>query len=166
MSRLFGDVRQIGFVVRDIDAALKYWTEVLGVGPFFVFRDLQLESYLYMGKPSPPPSCHIALGNSGDLQVELIEQVGDEPSVYKDFLDAGKEGMHHVSSWLTGSEFDKTRTELLSTGTVLAQEGIVRGTDCRFAYFATDSSPGGIQYEISDLLTSSGYPIFEGFAKL
>ena len=29
MSMLFGQVCQNGYVVRDIDAALKYWTEVL-----------------------------------------------------------------------------------------------------------------------------------------
>ncbi len=35
MSRLFGDVRQNGYVVRDLEAAMKHWTQVLGVGPFF-----------------------------------------------------------------------------------------------------------------------------------
>ena len=34
MSRLFGEFRQVGIVVRDIEAAMKHWTEVLGVGPF------------------------------------------------------------------------------------------------------------------------------------
>jgi hypothetical protein len=36
MSRAFGPIRQIAFVVRDIDAAMRQWTEVLGVGPFHV----------------------------------------------------------------------------------------------------------------------------------
>ncbi len=35
MNRGFGSVRQNGYVVRDIEAALKHWTEVLAVGPFF-----------------------------------------------------------------------------------------------------------------------------------
>ena len=35
MSRFFGKVCQNGYVVRDIEAVLKRWTEVLGVGPFF-----------------------------------------------------------------------------------------------------------------------------------
>ncbi len=35
MSRIFGDVRQNGYLVADIEAAMKHWTEVLGVGPFF-----------------------------------------------------------------------------------------------------------------------------------
>ena len=35
MSVLFGKVCQNGYVVRDIAAAMKFWTEVLRVGPFF-----------------------------------------------------------------------------------------------------------------------------------
>jgi hypothetical protein len=34
MSRFLGDIRQNGFVVRDIEAAMKHWTEALGIGPF------------------------------------------------------------------------------------------------------------------------------------
>ena len=33
MSRIFGAVCQNGYVVRDIDAAMKHWIEVMGVGP-------------------------------------------------------------------------------------------------------------------------------------
>jgi hypothetical protein len=35
MSRFFGELRQNGYVVRDIQSAMKHWTEVLGVGPFY-----------------------------------------------------------------------------------------------------------------------------------
>ncbi len=35
MSRYFGGITQNGYVVRDIEAALKHWTEVMGVGPFW-----------------------------------------------------------------------------------------------------------------------------------
>ncbi len=35
MSALFGKVCQNGYVVRDIDAAMRFWTEKLRVGPFF-----------------------------------------------------------------------------------------------------------------------------------
>ena len=35
MSLLFGKVCQNGYVVRDIEAAMKFWTGVMRVGPFF-----------------------------------------------------------------------------------------------------------------------------------
>jgi catechol 2,3-dioxygenase-like lactoylglutathione lyase family enzyme len=166
MSLLFGEIRQIAFVVRDLDAALAYWTQVLGVGPFFVLRTATFETFEVNGKPSPPPTIQIALGNSGDLQVELIQQVGDEPSAYREFLDAGREGMHHVSSWLTREEYDRVRTELTAQGVTISQEGGVLGGDSRFAYFRTDTVDGGIQYEIADVMSSPMYPFFESMAQL
>jgi len=33
MSRIFGAVCQNGYVVRDIQAAMRHWIEVIGVGP-------------------------------------------------------------------------------------------------------------------------------------
>ncbi len=33
MSRTFGPLRQNGYVVPDIEAALQHWTAVLGLGP-------------------------------------------------------------------------------------------------------------------------------------
>ena len=35
MSRLFGPMRQIGYVVRDIEKAMRHWVEVNRVGPWF-----------------------------------------------------------------------------------------------------------------------------------
>ena len=39
----FGQLRQAGHVVRDIDEAMAYWTQVLGIGPFFVMRRVQVD---------------------------------------------------------------------------------------------------------------------------
>ena len=41
----------------------------------------------------------LAFANSGDLQIELIHQTGDAPSAYKEFLDSGREGFHHLAWW-------------------------------------------------------------------
>ena len=113
MSRVFGPMRQIGVVVRDLDAALRHWTEALGVGPFFVLPNLSPDGFRYRGEPSAPPLMSIALGNSGDMQVELIQQHDDHPSAYRDFLEAGREGVQHVSAWLNPDDYDATRTRLL-----------------------------------------------------
>ena len=94
MTQPLYTVRQLAYVVRDLDAALKYWTEVLKVGPFFRFDHCPLLDQRYYGKPSNT-DVTLALGNSGDLQIELIYQHNDEPSVYKEFLDAGRVGVHH-----------------------------------------------------------------------
>lgn len=94
MSQPLYTVRQLAYVVRDLDAALKYWTEVLRVGPFYLFEHCPLENQRYRGGESNA-DITLALGNSGALQIELIYCETDAPSVYKEFLDAGREGVHH-----------------------------------------------------------------------
>src|SRR5262245_55969464 len=80
MSRFFGSIRQNGYVVRDIEAALKHWTTVLGVGPFFYFERVQIDDFRYRGQPSNA-EFSIALANSGALQIELIQQRNNAPSM-------------------------------------------------------------------------------------
>src|ERR1035437_5696812 len=92
MSRLFGDLRQIGIVVRDIEAAMKHWVEVCGVGPWFYTDKLPVDAFTYRGQRHDNIHLSIALANSGDVQLELIQQRCDSPSMYQDFLRAGREG--------------------------------------------------------------------------
>jgi catechol 2,3-dioxygenase-like lactoylglutathione lyase family enzyme len=158
MSRIFGEIRQIAFVVRDLESALRYWTETLGIGPFYVIRDLVPDGYRYKGKPVAPPRISIALGFSGEAQVEIIQQHDDRPSAYKDFLDSGREGFQHVSSWLTREEYDPLMKRLLESGHAVIHEGAIPRSGIRFAYFATDTAPGGLVFEISEARDPAIYP--------
>ncbi len=164
MSRLFGSMRQSAFVVRDLDRALRYWTETLGVGPFFLLRDLEVDHFRYRGEPSPPPRISIALGNSGAMQVEIIQQHDDRPSAYRDFLAAGREGFQHVSSWLTRAEYDETMARSLAAGATVVHDGSIALSGVRFAYFATDQPPGGLLYEIADVMEPAIYPMMQMIA--
>ena len=38
MSRFFGEIRQAGYVVHDIEKAMDYWSRELGIGPWFYNR--------------------------------------------------------------------------------------------------------------------------------
>lgn len=151
MSRIFGEMRQIAFVVRDLDRALRYWTETIGVGPFFMIRDLVPDRWFYREMPAAPPRITIALGFSGEFQVEIIQPHDDNPSAYRDFLVAGREGFQHVSSWMTRAEYDREREHLRKTGVVAVHEGSIPGNNIRFAYFATDVETGGFLYEIAEV---------------
>ena len=99
MSRMFGSINQIGYVVRDIHAAMEHWVRQ-GVGPWFYIEDVTTDYFRYRGKDSDL-KMSVALANSGDVQLELIQQRNDAPSVYKDFLDAGREGAQHIAYWST-----------------------------------------------------------------
>ena len=99
MSRLFGSLTQIGIVVRDIEAAMQHWAEVCTVGPWFYADRLPVTAFSYRGERFDEIHISVALANSGDTQLELIQQRCDTPSMYRDFLAAGHEGMQHWSSW-------------------------------------------------------------------
>jgi catechol 2,3-dioxygenase-like lactoylglutathione lyase family enzyme len=161
MSRLFGPMRQLGFVVRDLDRALQYWTQTLGVGPFFVIRRLPLERFEYRGNPSPPPAVTIAIASSGELQVELIAQADDHPSAFRDRLNAGSDGLQHVSAWVNKAGYDADVARLKAAGVPIAHEGWLPGGGPRFAFFATDHAPGGFQFEVSDV----GDPAFSAMGE-
>jgi len=151
MSRRFGKVRQNGYVVRDIDAALKHWTEVVGVGPFWYFERVPMERFAYRGEPSPL-EVSIALANSGDLQIELIQQRNDAPSMYRDFLAEGHEGLQHVAWWT--ESFDRDLEDALAAGFRVGQSGQI-GADGRFVYFESTGHPGSV-IELSEISGAKG----------
>ncbi|MGH7805789.1 MAG: VOC family protein [Candidatus Binatia bacterium] len=163
MSRIFGEMRQIAFVVRDMDASLSWWNETMGVGPFYMLRELVPDVYLYREKPAPSPKITIALGFSGEFQVEIIQQHDDHPSAYRDYLVAGQQGFQHVSSWLTRAGYEKTRGAARERGLIAVHEGSIPGSGIRFAYFATDDAPGGFLYEIAEVKEP---PVYEMMMKI
>ncbi len=151
MSRLYGDIRQNGYVVRDIEAALAHWTQVLGVGPFFYFERVPMEDFRYRGAPSPI-EVSIALANSGPLQIELIQQRNDAPSMYRDFLATGREGLQHVAFWT--EDFDARLGEARARGHAVGQAGRI-GADGRFVYLETEAHAGTV-IELSEVGGAKG----------
>lgn len=87
----------------------------------------------------------------------MIQQHCERPSIYLDYLQAGREGLQHVSAWVTRAEFDHRKVGLLAQGIELAQEGTIPASGVRLAYFATEHGPGGFIYEIADLLEPGQY---------
>ena len=146
MSRLFGAVRQAGYVVRDMDAALKHWTEVWQVGPWFYVDRLPVEDFRYKGEPS---DLHIsvALANSGPLQIELITQRNDAPSMYRDFLGMGREGLQHFCYW--PENYDVVLGAALERGYRIGQQGSSKGRG-PFVYLDTEAHPGTV-IELAEL---------------
>jgi hypothetical protein len=73
MSRIFGAVCQNGYVVRDIRAAMDHWVNVMGVGPWYYIDCVKTDYFRHRGRDSSI-EMSVALANSGDLQIELIQQ--------------------------------------------------------------------------------------------
>lgn len=137
MTQPLYTVRQLAYVVRDMDAALKYWVDTLKVGPFFLLDHVALENQKFFGKPANT-DVSIALGNSGDLQIEIILQHDDEPSVYKEFLDAGRVGVHHFG--LMPENYQEACAQYKALGHEAAFECTVAGAP--IVYFDTVKTVG------------------------
>jgi hypothetical protein len=153
MSRIFGAITQNGYVVRDIHAALKHWIDALGVGPWFLSEHVPFDAFSYRGEPSNADVA-IALANSGPLQIELIQQHNDAPSMYRDFLAAGREGLQHVAYWTDDIEGDLAKA--LKLGYRIGQEGSLGGPRGRFVYLDTEAGFAGTVVELSDKSGAKG----------
>jgi Glyoxalase/Bleomycin resistance protein/Dioxygenase superfamily len=155
MSRIFGEIAQIGYVVRDIRASMDHWVKH-GVGPWFYVDRVKMDYFRHRGVDSDL-EMSVAVANSGGIQIELIQQRNDAPSVYKEFLDAGHEGMQHVAYWTT--DFQALYDRAIALGYNVAQEGGIGGGQGRFAYLDTELEPGTV-IEISDMSGPKGQLFF------
>lgn len=151
MSRFFGEIRQAGYVVEDIEAAMDYWSRVLGIGPWFYNPRVPIVNYTYHGEPYEVHNS-VALANSGPLQMELIQTRNDAPSMYRDFLKAGRTGLQHVAYWT--ETYDEDLARLLAQGFKPAMSGEV-GEKGRFIYFDTEYHPGTV-IELSEVAGPKG----------
>ena len=84
-------VNQVGFVVKDLESAIALYQPLFGEFSVMDAPDMEWE---YRGQPEMS-SLKLAFANSGDVEIELIEWVSGK-TPHKEFLDAGREGMHHL----------------------------------------------------------------------
>jgi catechol 2,3-dioxygenase-like lactoylglutathione lyase family enzyme len=131
---------QLAYVPADFDGALKFWTEVVGAGPFFALNHVRLDDVRYRGAPSDI-DFSMALGYWGDMQIELIRQHNDAPSIYKEWRDAGHEGLHHVC--ILVDDIAVARAATAEAKAVIAQEGKVGGGG-EVIYVDTGGGPGSM----------------------
>ena len=133
-----GEIMQLAYVPADFDAALRHWTHVVGAGPFFALDHVQLEGVRYRGAPSNI-DFSMALGYWGDMQIELIRQHNEAPSIYKAWRDAGHEGLLHVC--ILVDDIADARAVCAAADAAVAQEGRVAGGG-EVIYVDTGGGPG------------------------
>lgn len=84
-------IDQVGFVVRDLDAAVARYTPLFG--PFHRI-DGSVKACQFRGRVADV-ELDIAFGRSGALEIELIQwRSGESP--HSEFTLQGREGMHHL----------------------------------------------------------------------
>ena len=135
-----GPVMQIAFVPTDFDAALRYWTQVMGVGPFFLIENIELGDMHYLGEPT---DCvfSLALAYWGDMQIELIRPENSAPGIYRGTYGVNGDVLHHTC--ILTNDIENARKICDTAGAKVLVEGKV-GDDGSVIYVDTGNGAGSI----------------------
>lgn len=139
MLHKIGSIYQICFVVPNLRDAVEEWTSSGRAGPFYLFENFEFKNPNYKGE-AIAPDVSLALGYSGDLNIELIEQHDDTPSIYKEQIDSKGYGFHHFAR--LSANMDQSIAEETVWGYACSfSAAFADGTRC--AYIDTRSITGG-----------------------
>ena len=134
-----GPVGQLAYLPQDFDAAVKHWTEKMGVGPFFLMENVALGGAKYKGVPTGA-IFSIAIAYWGDVQIELIRAENAEPSIYTGEY-AVTDRLHHICIFVDSIE--EARAACAEAGAEILVEGTV-GEDGAVIYVDAGQGPGGV----------------------
>lgn len=135
MSVLFGPVVQQGYVVPDIQAAMRHWI-ARGVGPFFIEH---LREYPGVhGGAEATFDLDAAFAFSGGQQIEVIQPLGTSPSIYRSYLESHPGGgLQHLAVWV-----DDIAEKLDALAAGGHRYEVVQSYGDRHAYLDSVESPG------------------------
>lgn len=90
-------ISQVAIVVEDLEKTMKRYHALLGWGPWNVYEHSapSLHDTHYRGKPQRY-SMRAAETMVGDMCFEIIQPL-EGPNIYRDWLDAHGEGLHHIA---------------------------------------------------------------------
>jgi hypothetical protein len=148
---LKSEIIQYSWVVPSIESAAQVWYDKLGVGPFTLMRDVQVDKPTHRGGICEA-SFSVALAMNGSVQIELIEQHNDMPSAYRDTVPKGATSFHHVG--ILEDDYDKAVSYYMEEGHEIAGSGAFG--DVRYAYLDTSAILGHMIEVIENTETIRG----------
>lgn len=138
-----GKILQLAVVPQDFDAALRFWIERMGVGPFYLLENLPYQDVVYRGRPVNI-DVTIALAYWNDVQIEIIRQHNPEVvSGYTESSAVRRDGLHHVL--VECDDVETLHKAWLENGATELMTGSVPGAG-RFIYL--DVGDGGPHVEL------------------
>jgi len=133
----FGNLKidQLGFIYKDIEKQAKLLEQSFGFSQF-IFGNTASNRIQYRGRESKIVS-QMAFSRLGSTQIELIKWIEGE-CAYKEFLDQGKEGFHHIAMYIENT--DSYINEFKKKGIGVLQAGVVFNT--KFTYLDSEKEFG------------------------
>lgn len=128
-----GRIIQTAFISADIHASMREMTRMMGVGPWFLRERGVFPRQVYLGQPATT-ALAIAMGYAGDMQFEIIQQLDDSPSVYREVAERSGYGLHHFG--VAAEDYPAAIARYEADGYSLAYEAEV-AHGARVGYFDT-----------------------------
>ena len=91
----WGPIKQLAYIVEDLDASIRRWIELHGVGPWTVYCNTTMTG-THRGQPTSV-KLHVGLSYQDGLQIELIQAVSTTPSPYQHDDGRPRAGLHHIA---------------------------------------------------------------------
>ena len=113
MDSELGTLIQLSYVVRDAEAAMRELIEVFRIGPFLCVDDIAMIGAEHRGVKLDT-HLKVAFSYMGTAQIEVIQQLDEQPTVYREFTSSGRSGLHHLAFW--PENFDLAFRRLMASG--------------------------------------------------
>jgi hypothetical protein len=123
---------QLGHVVDDIIGAARRWSSTFGIGPFHVLPTVDQQLTLGNGE-ARTLRIQVGVAQAGPVQIEVIQQHCDTPSLYRDWSRNGTSAFHQVAT--VTNDYDGKLAYLEALGHEVAAQSL--GGTFRVAYVDT-----------------------------
>lgn len=127
-------VDHIGIAVKDLNHALPYYIDMLGLTLLGV-EDVENQKV------------KVAFIDAGNVKLELLEPIGGEGAIAK-FIEKRGEGIHHIAFGVT--DIRARMDELKEKGVQLLQDEPNKGAGGAEVAFMHPKSSFGVLYELCD----------------
>ena len=133
----FGNLKvdQLGFVYKDIEKQARIFESLFNVPKFALIPEFN-NVVKYRGKDSNVRT-KICISRQFDTQLELNQHIEGD-CLYKEFLDQGREGLHHISLFV--DDLDSYIEYFKGKGYDVIYAGSIGKQD--WAYFNTEETLG------------------------
>jgi methylmalonyl-CoA/ethylmalonyl-CoA epimerase len=136
---------QIAIVVKDREKTKEFYNSTFGIGPWRL-AELEYPDIVVRGQKSAY-RVGLAMVEWGEADLCLVQPLSGH-SLYSEFLDEGKEGLHHLAFDLTKEGKEQALADLKEEGIEVLQGAVSSlGTGASWAYLSTDKI-GGAFFEL------------------
>ncbi|MFX0039291.1 MAG: VOC family protein [Promethearchaeota archaeon] len=135
----FGKLKidQLGFIYKDIVKQAKIMENIFGFSKF-IFGNPSTSNIQYRGRKSQITR-QLAFSRLKSTQIEFIKWINGD-CLFKEFLDQGKEGLHHIAFYIENTdyyikEFEKSGIGVLQAGESFNTRVTYMDTEKVFGFF-------------------------------